>query len=164
VPSKAKQAPVVVLDVANIGSAKNLFKIFPTFYKHLLKGRVRIVSGGRVFSKELRSARSLLPLFVELSKLNLILKLDEEEVNNEQSNFEQLIIAEFGHSVNDCDDPHLFALLQLAGAKSVISGDKRIGACRKCLRESGIQNSKFANAILISSNQQYVARFNRKRL
>ncbi|WP_375211118.1 hypothetical protein, partial [Hyphococcus sp.] len=142
-PSKKAKPPVIILDVANIGSAKNLLSVFPKCIEHLRKGKVKAVRGGKKFNKELKGVTSLLSLFVELSRANAIEKLDDSDIDDEQRRFEALIVGEFGRKRPECDDPHLFALAKLANSRSVVSRDKRIALCSKCLKASNIANSEF---------------------
>jgi len=162
-PSK-KSTPAIVLDVANIGTASNLASDYPSIRKHLLSGRIQTVSGGSKFKKELKAAGGFTALFVELEKSNLIRKFSDIEADREVENFNSLQINEFGRIQYDCDDPHLFSLCRLSGARTIISKDKRIGHCRRKLRESGINNNEFTSPKLIRDERSYLKCFNSKTL
>lgn len=161
-PSSKK--PVVVLDVANLKSVKNFTSLFPSIAKHLSGGRIKTAAGGAMFRKELRAASTFIPLFLELSKAGKLISICDDLANIEVNNFNSLLTKEFGKEPYDCDDPHLFTLLKLSNSKTIISFDKRISKCRRCLRRSSINNDNFANPKRVESDAIYLKLFNTKNL
>lgn len=162
-PSK-KSKPIVILDVANLKSVKSFSADFPNVSKHLVSGKIKTASGGEKFNKEMEHAASFIPLFIELAKANLVVKVPNCKADEESKRFQQLISTSIKRKVSECDDPHIFSLLKLTNSKTVVSFDKRIAECKKCLRKSSIKNSEFANARLVKCDKNYLKLFNASKI
>ena len=111
----------VVLDI-NILSAvfskqNALHADFEPVGKWIISGKGKIVFGGTKYRDELRKARWMLGLLVELGKMRKIVMLDDSMVDAAER------AARLIEGAADFDDPHLVAIFRVSGCRLLCSHD-----------------------------------------
>src|SRR5690606_38063917 len=82
----------------------------------IFKGKGKLIIGG---SDYLREISGFIGLITELSKVNKVVKIINEEVDTENENLKGLI------DHKDYDDSHIIALLSISNCKLICSKDQR---------------------------------------
>ncbi len=90
---------------------------FEPVERWILKGKGKIIIGGKKYMDELRKMPDYLKFFKDLEKRGKVVPLDNDEVNEREKEIES--------KVNDskCDDPHIMAIIAVSKCK--VLSDKR---------------------------------------
>ena len=83
----------------------------------ICKGNGKIVYGGSKYNEELRSTKKYNKLFRLFDAQRKVVKINDQEVDNEQARLENLI------DHRDFDDPHIIAIIIVSRCKIVCSKD-----------------------------------------
>lgn len=152
---------VILLDVSLSTYGKALKTDFSTFFEHLLNGRVKTARGGSDYKSEIAKCSVIRDILIQLKDAGRLIDLEDSIVDDLTNALATKIKSESPQCVNACDDPHLFALGNLSGAKHVLSADNRIGTCRRHLNQSNIPRSEYCQLKVISDDKNYLTAFNR---
>ncbi len=112
----------IVIDTNTFASvfdseSKDHFDFKPVL-EWIVFGNGKIVFGGSKYRQELREAKKYLRIFLELSKKRKVVQIDDEKIDEVQSEIEKI--------VNDekFNDAHIPAIIIVAGCRLICSGDK----------------------------------------
>ncbi len=85
----------------------------------IIGGKGKIVYGGKKYKRELAQAHKYLNLFREFDKANKIALVDDDRVDQQQTELETVI------EHRNFDDPHLIAIIIVSGCRLICSTDSR---------------------------------------
>ncbi|MDN3711716.1 hypothetical protein QWZ10_07470 [Paracoccus cavernae] len=106
------------------------------FFDDLRKSKkIRIVSGGTNYKKEIISKKALRTLFAELLSAGKIRSVSNESVDRHETDLMSRIIEVMKSCPQECDDPHIVALAHVSGCLNIVTKDKRMSAWRDKVRK-----------------------------
>ncbi|MBF0564544.1 MAG: hypothetical protein HQK89_04820 [Nitrospirae bacterium] len=91
---------------------------FKAVLKWIVEGKGKIVYGGTTYKDELEKANTFRTLFKEFNKVNKVVIVDKDAVDNKENEYSAF-------KTNDFDDPHIVAIIAVSGVKLVCTQDKR---------------------------------------
>ncbi len=100
----------------------------------IIKGKGKLVYGGKKYKEELRKAKKYLKILILLKKRNKIVEIDDKKADKEHKKLLEKI------EEPDFDDPHLIAIIIVSGCKLICSVDKR---AYKFIKEKSLYPAHF---------------------
>jgi len=146
----------IIIDPGKVD--KNFKDSFPDVGKALFAGRCVAYTGGSKFKSELTEAGRR--YFLALEKAGRTKKLPDAMVDAETGKIEAIFRRHSKchrttqNSKKPCDDPHLFAIASLAETKHFVTGDKRILACYKCIKDDKGRYTRLRKPRVLTSNNE----------
>lgn len=121
-----------------------------------MKGKVRTAIGGKELRKIIRKKAAFVELFTDLRDLGYLINIDDKKIDCGIIRLDAEIKRHFKTRPSCCDDDPLFFLGKASNSKYVVSGDKRIGKCRRVLNNSKVSGKFYSKLVVLRSDKSYL--------